>query len=401
MSTARIDLLSPDVRRDPFPVYERLRLEAPACQVDPGGLWALARYGDVASALQDTATYSSLGFRAALAPDWLGDDRLASSLIAIDPPEHTRLRGPIQRAFGRELIAQLERPLREYVQHLVSTLDASSELDVVSEVAAPIAAATLALVHDIDPEHHRRFKRWVDLIGMITPIPPDPATASAIRTAIEELYAYFEEVLEQRRERPGTDLASRLLALEVDGRSLTQPELLMLLALVLGAGIDTTAFLLSKSLLFLSERPDIVARIIGSRQIIPDFVEEMLRFDPPTHALLRLTTREVELDTTLIPEGSLVLLLLAAANRDPAQYERPDEFILERKARGSLSFGYGPHACVGAALARFEARVTLEVLLEHFAGFERDRSAPIEWDRALHTRGPKSLPLRFVPRTAG
>jgi cytochrome P450 len=398
MNTARIDLLSPDVRHDPFPVYRELRRQGPACQVDPGGLWALTRYGDIASALQDTATYSSRGFRAALAPEWLGDDRLASSLIAIDPPEHSRLRGAIQRMFGRELIAQLERPLREYVRRLVNRIDASSELEVVHELASPIAAAALAIVHDINPEDHRRFKRWVDMIGMITPVPPEPAVAAAIRDAIEELYAYFQDVIEQRRKRPGNDLASRLLATEVDGRPLSMPELLMLLTLVLGAGIDTTVFLLAKSLLLLSERPDLVQRLAAAKQLIPDFVEEMLRYDPPTHALLRLTTRDVQLEGTLIPEGSYVLLLLASANRDPAQYPQPDEFVLERKPRGSLSFGYGPHVCVGAALARFEARVTLEVLLERFAGFERDTSVAIEWDRAIHTRGPRALPMRFVPR---
>lgn len=397
MNPTRVDLLSPDVRRDPFPVYAQLRSESSACQVDPGGLWALARYRDVAHALQDTATYSSRGFRAALAPDWLGDDRLASSLIAIDPPEHGRLRGPIQRMFGRELLARIESPLREFVQRLVADMDPNEELDAVNELAAPIAAAALAFVHDIDPEDHRRFKHWVDTIGMITPVAPDPATAGAIRGAIEDLYAYFEAVLARRRARPGDDLASRLLATEVDGRPLTQAELLMLLTLVLGAGIDTTTFLISKSLLLLSERPELVPRIAGSSQHIAGFVEEMLRYDPPTHALLRLTTREVQLEDAILPEGAYVLLLLAAANRDPAQFDRPDEFIPERKARGTLSFGHGPHACVGASLARLEARVTLEVLLEHFAGFERDGSAPIAWDRAIHTRGPKALPLRFRP----
>lgn len=395
MSAARIDLLDPDVRRDPFPVYRDLRQRGPACQVDPGGLWALTRYGDVAGALQDTATYSSRGFRAALAPEWLGDDRLASSLIAIDPPEHARLRAPIQRTFGRELIAQLERPLRDFVQRLASRVDPSSELDVVNELAAPIAAAALAIVHDIDPEHHRRFKHWADMIGMITPIAPEPSVATAIRAAIEDLYAYFQDVVERRRVRPGDDLASRLLATDVDGRPLAMPDLLMLLTLVLGAGIDTTTFLISKSLLLLSQRPELVPRLAAQKQLIPDFVEEMLRYDPPTHALLRLTTRDVQLESTVIPGGSHVLLLLASANRDPAQYDRPDEFVLERRAR-SLSFGHGPHACVGAALARFEARVTLEVLLDRFAAFERDASAPIAWDRALHTRGPKSLPMRFV-----
>jgi cytochrome P450 len=121
----------------------------------------------------------------------------------------------------------------------------------------------------------------------------------------------------------------------------------------------------------------------------------MLRYDPPTHALPRLTTREIELDGVIVPAHSFVLLLLASANRDPAQFDDPDTFKLERPARGALAFGHGPHLCVGAALARFEARLVLEAVLERFSKLERDPAAPIQWDRAIHTRGPLALPMRL------
>jgi cytochrome P450 len=394
--TSTIDLLSPEVRRDPFPVYRELRRRGPACQVDPGGMWVLSRYGDVAHALHDPATFSSQGFRAAFTPDWLGDDRLASMLLLLDPPEHTKLRRLISRQFGQELVTSLERPLRAFLKRTLAELDTSREIEVVGEIATPIAAAVMAMILDVPPEHHVRFKRWVDLIGSITPFDPGAATASAIRGAIEDQHAYFREVLERRRRDPGSDVVSLLLRSEVDGRVLTTEDLIGLLILLLGAGIDTTIHLLSKSLLLLAERPDLLARLHAESRLIPAFLEEMLRFDPPTHALPRLTTRDVQFESATIPAQSLVLLLLASANRDPAQYPDPDQFSIERAPRGALSFGHGPHLCVGAALARFEAKLVLETLLERFAGFERDASVPIAWDATLHTRGPLRLPMRLA-----
>ena len=359
-------------------------------------MWVLSRYADVAAAFRDAETYSSQGFRAAFAPEWLGDDRMASLLLLLDPPEHTTLRRVINRQFGQELLISLERPLRAFLTRTVAALDPSREIEVVGELSTPIAAAVMAMILGVPAEHHVRFKQWVDRIGSITPFEPDPQTAAAIRRAIEEEYAYFGEVLERRRSDPGNDMVSLLLRTEVEGRSLTTEELIGFLVLLLGAGIDTSIHLLSKSILLLAERPELLGRLRSDRGLIPAFVEEMLRFDPPTHALPRFTTREVRYESTTIPAQSLVLLLLASANRDPAQYSEPDAFRLERAVRGSLAFGHGPHLCVGAALARFEARLALESILERFVNFERNASEPIEWDRTLHTRGPLRLPMRFV-----
>jgi cytochrome P450 len=231
---------------------------------------------------------------------------------------------------------------------------------------------------------------------MMTPIEPDAATATRIREAIAEEDAYFRELIEQRRQQPGDDMVSMLLRAELDGQHLETSQVVSFLCLLLGAGIDTTIHLISKALLFLSRHDALLARLRQQPALIPDFVEEMLRFDPPTHVLPRLTTREVRYGDGSIPAHSFVLLLLAAANRDPSQFERPDEFLLERKPRGALAFGHGPHLCVGAALARFEARITLEILLEEFCGIERDEREPIAWDATLHTRGPTTLPLRLL-----
>lgn len=396
VDTAAINLLSPDVRRDPFPVYDELRRRGAACQVEPGGMWVLSRYADVAVALRDAATYSSQGFRAAMAPEWLGDDRMASLLLLLDPPEHTKLRRLINREFGQELLLSLDRPLRAFLRRTVASLDPTREIEVVGEVATPIAAAVMAMILGVPPEHHVRFKQWVDRIGSITPIEPDASTVAAIRLAIEEEHSYFREALERRRRDPGDDLVSRLLRSDVEGRMLSTDELVSFMVLVLGAGIDTTIHLLSKSLLLLAERPELLARLRSERTLIPSFVEEILRFDPPTHALPRITTRDVRFETETIPAHSIVLLLIASANRDPAQYPDPDVFELERAARGTLAFGHGPHLCIGAALARFEARLALESIFDRFVGFERDAAAPVEWDTTLHTRGPLRLSMRFV-----
>jgi cytochrome P450 len=252
------------------------------------------------------------------------------------------------------------------------------------------------MIADLDHRDHRRFKHWVDSIGMMTPIEPDAATAASIRQAIAEEDAYFRDVIERRRKQPGDDMVSLLLRAELAGQRLDTAQIVSFLCLLLGAGIDTTIHLISKALLFLSRQGAILARLRQEPALIPDFIEEMLRFDPPTHVLPRLTTREVRFRDRSIPANTFVLLLLAAANRDPAQFEQPDEFILERKPRGALAFGHGPHLCVGAALARLEARITLEILLQEFCGIERDEHEPIAWDATLHTRGPTVLPLRLL-----
>lgn len=395
MDLARVNLLDPAVRDDPFPVYHSLQRQGPACQVDPGGMWALSRHAEVVSALRDAETFSSRGFRAALAPDWLGDDRIASVLIALDPPEHTAQRGLINRVFGRDLMQRIEAPLRAFVRDLLRRVD-TTPVDVVGDLATPIAAAVVAMIGDLDPNDHRRFKHWVDSVGMMTPIEPDAATAARIRGAIAEQDAYFRDIIEQRRHKPGSDMLSMLLHAELDGQKLDTTQLVAFMVLLLGAGIDTTIHLISKSLLFLSRQTALMAQLRETPARIPDFIEEMLRFDPPTHVLPRLTTREVRYGERSIPANSFVLLLLAAANRDPSQFERPDEFLLDRKPRGALAFGHGPHLCVGAALARFEARIVLELMLEEFRAFERDERKPIAWDVTLHTRGPTSLPLQLV-----
>lgn len=396
MNTTRIDLLNPEVRRDPFPAYRVLRDRGAACQVDPGGMWTITRYADVSAALHDPATFSSQGFRAAFAPEWLGDDRLTRMLLLMDPPEHTHLRRLINRQFGQDVLRMIDQPLRAYIQKILTGLDPEREVDVVAELATPIAAAVVAMLLDLDPSQHVRFKRWVDLIGSITPLEPDAATVAAIRNAIDEQDGFFREVIEQRRRAPGSDLLSLLLASELEGRRLSTEELVAFLVLLLGAGIDTTIHLLSKSLLLLSERDDLLSRLRADKRLVPAFIEEMLRYDPPTHALPRLTTRDIELGGSTIPAHSFVLLLLASANRDAAQFDDPDTFKLERPARGALAFGHGAHLCVGAALARFETRLVLEAVLERFNTIERDATVPIQWDRAIHTRGPLALPMRLA-----
>jgi cytochrome P450 len=395
MNGARFNLLSPEVRRDPFPLYRRLRNDAPVAQVDPGGIWAVARHAEVVRALQDTETYSSRGFQAAFAPPWLEDRRLAKLLIALDPPEHTALRAVLRPVFSRELLGRLEQPLRGFFASVLDQLGERRDIEAIGELAAPIASAVVALMLDLDASLHARFKQWNDAIAMLTPVEPPAAVAATIRTALREQEAYFLAVIEERAQKPGNDVVSQLLGAKLGDRAIERDEVVVLMSLLLGAGIDTTVHLLSKSLLVLSSRPALTAELQRERARIPPFVEEMLRYDPPTHGLLRVTTRETELGGERLPAGALVLLLLASANRDEAVFEQPEEFRLDRHNHHSVAFGHGAHACLGAALARFETRVVLDCLLDRFDSFERDPAADIEWDFALHTRGPLKLPLRL------
>jgi cytochrome P450 len=396
MHDQAIDIFDPAMREDPFPTYHRMRAEMPVCRVEPGGFHALTRYDDIAAAFRDTATYSSAGFRTVLAPEWVGRNPSAESLIVLDPPKHTQQRSLVSRAFVASVINALQPFIEARMGELLDDMerDGGEPVDIVSRLGTPLAGSVIAKILGLDPVLVPKFGQWVTNISKITPIVPPPEVVAETKRLLAEQEQYLASVVDERIASPGDDLPSVLCHAELDGVRMSRDELISFMFILLGAGFETTVHLLSKSALLLADRPELHRALRRDPARMPDFVEEMLRYDGPTHSLMRTTTRDVALHGTTIPAGSMVALVIAAGNRDPSRFPSPDTFDLDRKATGVLAFGQGPHVCIGAALARMEGALALRALTQRFERFERVPNG-VDWNYMIHVRGLDRLMLRL------
>lgn len=396
--SARYNLLSPEVKTNPYPTYAEMRREAPVCQVDPGGMWAVSRYVDVMYVLKNPQLFSSRGFGVATNPPWLGGNPFSDSMITLDPPQHGRLRTLLNRAFGVPAMARLEPRVRFFAEQAMAELPMGQPVDVMPIYSLRIAASVIGEMMGLDPELHAHLKRWADLTtgGVTTVRPEEEDRKQLARGAVADLRRYFGELLDRRRSEPKEDMVSDLLRARVDGVALTQDELIAFMALLLVGGIETVVHLLAFSLLMLMDRPELMARLKADRSLIPAFIEEVLRYEPPAQTAPRLTTEEVELGGVRLPKGAPVLALLGSASHDDAYVPDGDRFDMDRPGPHNMPFGHGPHFCMGAQLARMEGRLALETFLSKVGRLERGPE-PMTWHRTLVVRGPGSLPLVLHP----
>jgi uncharacterized protein (TIGR02246 family) len=398
--------LDPTVRRNPYPYYAALRRDAPVYEVPGMGLWAVARHADVMSVLKRPELFSSAAMAAAAQrpthfapaerqPDMPPAD--ASSLIGSDPPLHTRLRSIVNRGFTPRRIAALETRIREIATGLAHRLSTRGECDLIADFAAPLPATVIAELLGMDASRHEDMKRWSDAIIRATFDSPRPEETPHISRCFTEMTAHFDEVIAERQARPTDDLISALVRAEsVDG-ALTVDEMNIFIGTLLVAGNVTTTNLIALGTLALLGHPGDLAKVKGDLGLVPALVEETLRYDGPTQLLLRTATADVELSGVRIPAGALVAPLFASANRDERVFTEPDRFDVARSPREHLAFGYGAHFCLGAALARLEARVAFETLLP-ILGRPVLLTDELEWIESIALRGVRALPLRFEPR---
>ncbi|WP_257448484.1 cytochrome P450 [Archangium lipolyticum] len=391
----RFNLLAPDVRANPYPVYAELRRNRHLSQVDPGGMWAVTRYADVMTVMKNPLLYSSEGFGRAVRPAWLGHNPFADSMICMDPPNHTRLRALVNRVFGTAALARWEPRVRAYAESFAAALPSGRTVDVIDAFNSALPASVIGELLGLDASLRPRFKRWTDDLTSITGTAPDDLAKQAqVRDTVAEFERYVSEVLELRRREPREDLVSELLRAQTGSEALTEAEVHSFLFLLLVAGLETTVHLLNHSVRLLAEHPDVLARVRANRSLIPQLLEEVLRYEPPVHSVPRHTTADTELGGVPLPKGTRVLVLLAAAGRDEEHFPDGERFDPERTGQNHLSFGYGIHFCLGSQLARMEARIGLETLLDRFSGFSRDPE-PIVWNRSMTVRGPVVMPMRF------
>lgn len=399
--TVELDLNHPGFVADPYPYYERLRDHAPVHYLPDVDLWVLSRYEDVVAALRDPTTFSS--DRRALSQDlrsspfnptmriprWLAalTARMPSRvLLTSDPPEHTVLRRKISRAFTPRMISEWEPRILDLAERFVAELganDPAGRADLVDDLASPLPTIVIAEMLGIPSHRHAAFKRWSDdLVGGLL------GGGGRLRTSVSavQVGTYFAHVVRQRRAEPGDDLVSRLVAGDPQD-ALTLREVITFCVLLLVAGNETTTNLIANAALALIAHPDVAQRLHADPSLADRVVEETLRYDNPAQALLRATTTEITIGQTTAPARSRVLLLIGSANRDPRHIAEPNEFRLDRESADHLGFGTGIHHCIGAPLARLEARVALETLFTRLhsitpAGLPHRRQSPVL--RGLH-----------------
>ncbi|MFB1479954.1 cytochrome P450 [Corallococcus sp. RDP092CA] len=390
--TGRVNLMAPEVRANPYPVYAELRRNAPVCQVEPGGLWAITRFEDVAAAFKNPQVFSSAGVRTTTAPPWLGHNPFSESMIVMDPPRHMRLRALVSRAWTPTAVNRLEPRIRGFAQSLAERLSPEREVDFVDAFAMPLPASVIGELFALDPTMTARYKRWsVDLSSVSGTTEQDTHRHASIRATVREMEDYLSDVVAERRRHPQDDMVSDLVRSRVDGEALTDAEVMSFLFLLVVAGLETTVQLVSHCVRLLMEQPHLVARLREQPSQVGRFVEEVLRYEPSVHGLVRVTTRETEVAGVVIPEGARVALMIGSACRDGERFKDPDTFDMDREGVNNMPFGHGIHFCLGAPLARLEARVGLEVLLSRFTRFTP--TGPVKWNTSLTVRGPLSLPL--------
>ena len=379
-----------EIHEDPYPTYARLREEAPVYRNDLRNFWALSRHEDVMAAFRDSERFSNAQ-GVSIDPAASGPHaHRTMSFLAMDPPQHGRMRGLVSRAFTPRRVAEMESGIRDLtLRHLGPALDGGA-FDFVADVAAKVPMDVISEMVGVPDADRMELRRLSDLLVHreegVTDVPP-----AGVEAALT-LVVYYADLIADRRAHPGTDLISALCAAEVDGDRLTDDEITSFLFLMVVAGNETTTKLLAHAWYWAWRNPDERAKAFGAPARVPDWVEETLRYDTSSQMLARVTTTDVALHGVTIPRGDRVLLLAGSANRDHRAFADPDvfDFDSDREA-GIASFGVGRHFCMGASLARLEARVVLEELVSRVRSYEIDETGTSRV-HSVNVRGFATLP---------
>ena len=388
------DPYSADQQRSPYETWRRLRDEAPVYHNEHYGFYALSRFADVLSASLDTEVFSSAS---GITLDTIGDPIRLPMMIMMDPPRHDAFRKVVSRAYTPRRIAALEDRIRLLCANYLDPFVGTEGFDFVQDFGMRLPVMVISSLLGFPEEDHDQLREWSD-IGLHREEGQPGLTAEAVKVQELTIGYYMAQVAERRRQ-PRDDMITALVEADLatpDGevRKLEDVEVMGMLSLISNAGNETVARMLGWAAVVLDDYPDARREMAQDPSVIPGAVEELLRYEAPSPIQGRCVTRDVEMHGTVIPEGAKVAFLTGSAGRDERKWPDADTYDIHRKIDRHLTFGYGAHFCLGAALARMEGKVALTEVLRRFPAWEVDREA-VTYVATNTVRGPASAPVRI------
>lgn len=390
----QFDPRSPEFAADPYPFYEELRKEAPVYK--HAGFWTANSYEAVQTVLRNPDIFSSapMGGKK-VAKDKDGKPIPGSgSVIAQDPPVHSQQRRIVSRAFTPRRIALHEQQARGIVDELFAEFESKGRCDLVKDLANPLPVSVIAEMLGLDVDRREEFKAWATALIIGSTTSGAARGSKEHRKLIKDFRDFTLELIEQRQKDPGDDLVSILVNAEAEEGALDVDQVFAFTTLLLSAGSETTTNLIGSAMLRLLEHPEQLAEVAADHELIAPMLEEALRLESPVQMAMRIATRDTEVCATQIPKGSFILALIGSGNRDTEKYEDPDRFDIHRVVDDHLAFGHGHHFCLGASLARLEAKVAFESILTKLKN-PKLGSGGIERPGSMLVRGLSSMDLRF------
>ena len=397
MSPVHFHPMDPEFVADPYPTYHRLRADDPVHH-NPLGFWVLTRYEDVVAVLRDPRFVKEP--IAAVVAARMGNSATPAvplSMLERDPPDHTRLRGLVSKAFTPRVVEVLRPHIQQIVDGLLDRVEGAHAMDLIEDFAYPLPVIVICELLGVPVADRERFKGWgLDIARGLDAIllPPDSEVVQRSAASRRALIDYFRELIAERRTAPRADLLSDLIAAEEVGDRLSESELLATCILLLVAGHETTVNLLGNGTLALLRHPAQLSRLRESPGLIGSAVEELLRYDGPVQRTARVPSEEVTIGGRTIAKGDLVLPFIGAADRDHTQFPDPDCLDIARADNRHIAFGWGIHFCLGAPLARVEGQIAINTLVRRLPKLALATDRP-EYRQSLTLRGLKALPVGF------
>ena len=397
-----LDYTSPDFIADPYPYYAQLRRDDPVHWSASRNAWFLTRYADVEAVARDRRVSSSRvpvimsqlteAQREAFAPL---AQAVSSWMLFVDPPDHTRLRTLVNKAFTPRMIAGLRSQIQQLIDALLDVVMPRGTMEVISDFALPLPATMIATMLGVPPEDQQQFKQWSDdIVATFAGVGDPGARFQRAQDSLFALSDYLRPIVARLRQEPQDNILSALAAAEEAGDRLTEEELFANCVLLLLAGHETTTNLIGNGLFALLRAPRQFALLREEPALMESAVEELLRYDSPTQNFSRLALADLEVGGVKIRQGDRLFLCYGAANRDPEQFEHPDRLDVRRAANRHLSFSQGAHYCLGAALARLEGQLAFRSIVERMPAIAF-APQPVEWNVSMSLRGLKALHVTF------
>jgi len=399
-------LVSKEFLIDPYPILHRLREEDPVHWSDSIGGWILTRYDDMVTTFRDVSRFSNEG-RLAKAVEYLpAESRVQfktfeehyrmKSLIHSDPPDHTRLRTLVTKAFSPRLVEAMRPRIQEIVNELLDAVQGNGQMDIIRDLAIPLPVTVLAEIFGAPQRDQMLFKGWADdLLAFQGVNKPSEETLARSQKALVEIREYLSKLIQERRREPREDLLSELVAAEAEGGKLSGSELLNSCITLLVAGHETTTSMVGNGIYALLSHPDQWQLLQSDPSLLASAIEEILRYESPVARQPRLMKQDTEMGGKHIRTGEMVFQMLNAANRDPACFMEPDRFDITRQRNRHIAFGLGIHFCVGATLARTEAQVVFSTMMRRLPKIRLAEVRP-DWDlQKPNSRMLKTLPVLF------